>query len=99
MTKVFEIKVPAQKKVPVCIKATIHGKVPRSMVCPRIIIPNCFFGTPQVSALLLVRLIMKAENSAVIAQTAITHKIFLIIVFVSNVNVPIENCEHVTQPK
>lgn len=83
MTKVFEISVPAQKKLggihPVCNKATIHGNEPRVKFFPFTINPNGLCGTPQVSVFLRDLFVGNTENLATVAKTTIVIKIFLII--------------------
>lgn len=94
MMKVFEISVAPQKNfggfVSVCINATIQGKEPRVKFFPPTISPDSIFGTPQASAFLLGLLNLKAEDSKAIAHTAITIKIFLIIVFFETSKVKIK---------
>lgn len=89
ITKVFEMSVPPQKNlgglVPVCINATIHGKVPRGKSCPRTISPDWLFWTPHVSTLLGDRSTKVSEDFAKIVLKAITMRIFLIIAFVVDV--------------
>lgn len=83
MTNDFEINVPAQKNLggldPVYINAIIHGNEPRGKFSPYITRSEVVFGNPQVSLLVLDRLLIRAEDSATKAHVAITINTFLII--------------------